>query len=322
MIKKLLNLFTIAFVVIAITSCASTKISKNPATITKAENAMFWEINGTDKNGNPSKLYVLGTIHVGDDRLYPIPENIEAAFIDADILVGEISSEGYSALMPETLSRQSASAQKEAARIAETGKKLSDYLTPDQLTLAKLIVGGDAAFANYELFEPWVLSSVLTMVPIATSGFDPTKGYDAFFVARSGSEGRPMEGLDELSTQLDIVEYGDWETQLLILKESLDDLLENQEDPGKDIKELYEAYLTSDEEKLSEIMFTQLNEETADYKEDYNKVVFTDRNINWAEKFTNYLNEGGTTFIFAGCGHFVGPESVFVYMEKNGDLVY
>lgn len=323
MFKKIINTVAVCLLAVTLCSCASNAVAKKaPATIKKYEDAMFWEINSTDKNGAPSKLYVLGTIHVGDDNLYPLPEAVEQAYINADKLVGEISSDDNKKIVNETVTRQMASMQREAARVEETGKKLSEYLTDDQKKLVTALLGGPQGLAQMELFEPWVLSTALTTIPIVYSGYDPTKGYDSYLTTRSASEGRTVEGLDTLEVQFEIIEFGDWETQLEMLKETLDALIENQADPGKDLKDIYNAYLTADVKVVSDVMEAQLAEDTSDFGDEYNNLLFTKRNTDWATKFANYLNEGGTTFIFAGCGHFVGPDSVFEIMANNGTLDY
>ncbi|MBQ2479917.1 MAG: TraB/GumN family protein [Treponema sp.] len=49
---------------------------------------MFWKISGTDKNGNPSVVYIQGTIHVGSKELYPLDKEVLDAFNNADRIAG------------------------------------------------------------------------------------------------------------------------------------------------------------------------------------------------------------------------------------------
>ena len=84
--------------------------------------------------------------------------------------------------------------------------------------------------------------------------------------------------------------------------------------------DLYEAYLANDAKKLESILtLSRMADEARGefYRAYYNKL-FTERNKAWADKILQYLDEGGTTFIFAGCGHFVGHDSVFANLEKRG----
>lgn len=322
MTKKLLNLFATVLVLLTITSCASTKLLEKPATLTKHDNAMFWELNATDKNGAPSTVYVLGTFHAGDDRMYPLPTNVVKAFVTSQRIAGEISSSDFNNMMKESISRIEAASKREIQRINETHTTWADSLSSRQLAMAQALVGGEANFTAFVSNEPWVFLSAISVVPISYSGLDPSKGYDFIFTENSKNAGRTVEGLDDLSTQLDIIQFGDWNTQIDMVKDTLNDLLENQDDPGKEIKQLYEAYLSADPSTLENVMEKQMEGDTSSYSEDFNYMVFTERNIKWATKFANYLNEGGITFVFAGCGHFIGPDSVFVHMSNNGDLKF
>ena len=71
--------------------------------------------------------------------------------------------------------------------------------------------------------------------------------------------------------------------------------------------------------KKMEELFTQSNEDEENSDplyQQYHDLVYTNRNKDWAEDITNYLNEGGTTFIFAGCAHWLGDDSVFHYLKE------
>ncbi len=100
--KKLKGLFARIFVSLALAcvfaSCATTGKGSAPATLTETPARMFWRIDGTDKNGNPSTVYVQGTFHVGDDRLYPLADMVVEAWGTADRLMAEISDEDYATL--------------------------------------------------------------------------------------------------------------------------------------------------------------------------------------------------------------------------------
>ena len=88
--KTILGVFILALV---LTSCASTSASKKaPATLTKTDSRAFWRIDGTDKNGNPSTVYIQGTFHLGDERIFPLSEEVQQAFVNADRHAGELST--------------------------------------------------------------------------------------------------------------------------------------------------------------------------------------------------------------------------------------
>jgi uncharacterized protein YbaP (TraB family) len=45
---------------------------------------MFWRITGTDAAGKQATVYIQGTIHLGDDRLYPLSGSVLNAWNSAD----------------------------------------------------------------------------------------------------------------------------------------------------------------------------------------------------------------------------------------------
>ena len=79
-------------------SCKSTSFAEP-----EMKERMYWSICGTDSKGNPSTVHILGTIHVGDERLYPLPSQVMDDFENADRLVAEISSEDMDALQGELI---------------------------------------------------------------------------------------------------------------------------------------------------------------------------------------------------------------------------
>ena len=84
---KFAAFFTILFLLLA-AGCKSAgkqveTTPKAPAeqqnTLKKYPGAMLWQIDGTAADGTPSKVYLLGTYHAGDDRVLTFPECVSQA---------------------------------------------------------------------------------------------------------------------------------------------------------------------------------------------------------------------------------------------------
>ena len=88
---------------------------------------------------------------------------------------------------------------------------------------------------------------------------------------------------------------------------------------SKEISDLYEIFLSGDEEAFTAVYYKDLDKDLALHPvyQEYIKELLDDSNEAWAKKIYAYLEEGGTTFVFAGCAHFTGPNSVFKYMGLN-----
>ena len=307
-LKAILGLFFLATVLI---SCASTPSAskKAPATLTKTDSRAFWRIDGTDKNGNPSTVYIQGTFHLGDERIFPLSEEVQQAFVNADRHAGEISTQGYVDL---------AAAGPQLNAPNKDGKLVTDHLTEEEKAFVEYAFGENLAIVNP--LEPWQIKTALALLIYTNTGLSSEYGLDNSFVATLSQMGKEWDGLDELQVQLDIITFGDYDTQIKMLKDILKVFLDEKESEEltKSTVELYESYV-NDDMKTMEKLLTMSNKKDEDSDQlyiDYNHMVFRDRNQEWAQDITNYLEEGGTTFIFAGCGHWLGPDSTFKFLKK------
>lgn len=304
--KKIM--FGFVFFLVLLYNC----FARDKAIVEKKDGAMFWEMTGTDKNGNESKVYILGTFHAGDDRLYPLPQFVLDAYDNADIVCGEISTQGWEELQSVLISKM-------ASDMLDSESHLDQFLTEEEVALTYEYLGAQAPYMF--LYKPWVLNQVISSFTLSETNMDFVDAYDSFFIARSNDRGINMEGLDSVERQIDCLSYGDFDFQLVALKGSFE-AIENPEETVENFLNLYEAYLSFDEKVMEEAYFKEIETEINEYEgfKGYYDVLLVERNKDWAVTIDNYLNEGGTTFIFAGTGHFIGDDSVFNFMRANGTL--
>lgn len=307
--KKIIFLFVL---IIGIFSCST--IEKNDEEPKKAiliehPERMFWEI----KKDN-SSIYILGTIHFADSNFFPLEENILTAFDSAGRLVSEIGgSQEISALMI-TLQERIIKSMNPAPE-----KNLKNFLSEADITLLKSELGEETAEALF-IFNPWVLTLSITETIYQKAGLNSQSGIDFYLMARAGS--KQIEALESGEKQIDVLSMGTFEEQLNILKNTLEDL-RNPEKGIKQIEKLKRFYLSNDHEHLETLLketMTIPENTSAQSSQKFIDALLKDRNIVWAKKIEDYLQSGGTTFIFAGAGHFLGEENVFIQMRKNGTL--
>ncbi len=294
------------------------KVQSKKAQLTKYPDAMLWQIDGTADNGEPSKVYILGTYHAGDDRVLTFPECVQTALEESDHFVCELSSAVWTQLpdMMQSLTMQSF--------LTDLSHTLIDDLTEEEITLITQFIDPQT-LAQLVCFEPWVLNNYLQPIAMLAADLDSQKAYDVLIMeyVKNQKNDQGFDGLDDAQTQLDLIAWGDWDTQLTMLRDTLDDL-KNLEVAAKEMSDLYEVFLTGDDEEFAELYFKDFESEIKKHPvyKDYFDALLSKRNSDWALKISDYLDEPGVTFIFAGCAHFVGSESVFAYMKQNGRLTY
>lgn len=299
---------------VAVLSCASTDVPGR-ARLTKTPQRMFWRIDGTDAKGNPSTVYIQGTFHLGDEQIYPLAQEVQDAFLHADRLAGEISSKGYEEL--------TAIAPKLSAPNKE-GKIVTDYLSSEEKAVLVTLLGSEAALAQASVLDPWQLTTALAVALYVNTGLSAEYGLDNAFIASATQQGRTWEGLDELQVQLDVMTFGDYDTQVQMLKDTLKAFIDEKEaEKSVDFtKKLYKNYVSDNVRALTRL-FNESNAEeegSAAFYKDYHELVYAKRNEDWARDITAYLEKGGTTFIFAGTAHWLGDDSVFSFLRKMGTI--
>ena len=114
--------------------------------LTKYPDAMLWKIEGTAKDGTPSKVYLLGTYHAGDDRVLAFPECVSDALEESDRFCCELSSTVWDKL-PEMM--QDLTVQ---AFLTDLSHTLRDDLSQDEITLISSFIDSQT-FAQLVCFE-------------------------------------------------------------------------------------------------------------------------------------------------------------------------
>ncbi|MCR5218126.1 TraB/GumN family protein [Treponema sp.] len=291
-------------------SCASVPVSQK-ACVTKTDQRLFWRIDGVDKKGKPSVIYIQGTIHVGDERLTSVSDEVLEAFTLSDRIVAEVSSRDF------------IKTGFYAVRLAmpnKDGKIVTDYLNEEQKATLDYYLKDDSAYNGLIQMNPMMVENYLTIKFAEESGLKSEDGLDMVFYKMAKRRGKPVEGLDALETQMNLLAYGDYDFQINYLRHSLDQLKEAKEKNINPMLELYELYLADDIENLN-LLLEEEDEDDQKLPEEFdnfkNKITL-ERNQEWVGDIKKYLNEGGTTFIFTGCAHWLGKDSVFELLRQDG----
>ena len=325
--KSFINLKKISFIIlllaIFLASCKSAgqgETSKQQQyELYKYPDCMLWQIDGVADDGTPSRVYLLGTYHAGDERAIEFPECVVNALEESDRFVAELSEKEFNSLTDLVQSRMYQSF------LTDLSHTLIDDLTQEEIMLISTFVDTQS-LAQLVCFEPWVLNVTLESVIEMAAALDPEKAYDLmvmdYIVNYKDNIG--FEGLDEnAQVQLDLIDWGDWNTQMAMLRDTIE-CLKDLEKASKEMTDLYELFLSGDESDFTELYYSDFEKDIAraPFYKDYYEQLLNKRNEKWAVKIADYLKEPGTTFVFAGCAHFTGPDSVFAYMRSNGDLLY
>ncbi|PAF29276.1 TraB/GumN family protein [Paenibacillus sp. 7516] len=277
-------------------------VSKEAETAAQTGGRGFmWEV---ESNGNT--VYLVGSMHIADDSFYPLREEFEEAFAEADYLGVEIdiskaADEAQQKLILDLGSYQDGTTLKDHVS-SETYTKLGDILKKNGLEPNAL-----------DAFKPWVAESTLASLKSATAGYEASAGVDLYFIQKAIESKLPIIELESYESQLGMFNGFSKELQEETLKATLDnfDVLDDS------VNQMAEMWKTGNDKQLLD-----LTNNFSD-NEEYNKAMLIDRNIGMADKIDGYLKSDKKEeyFIVVGAAHYLGEHGIVKLLEDKGYTV-
>jgi uncharacterized protein YbaP (TraB family) len=255
------------------------------------------------KAASPSAtVYLVGSIHVGDSSMYPLPKEVESAFAAAKVLAVEINVKNA-----------------DQSKMMGLVQKYGMYADDDSLT-KHLSKETQAALDDYcarhnvprmgmEKLKPWVMAVTIIAMAWQQAGEDPSQGIDMHFL----DESKPPQRIDELETmesQLSIFAEATEQEQQSMLASAL-----KQGDKMKDlIKRMEAAYISGDPDALQKIMAEQDDVGSKSLE----KKLLDDRNVVMAGKMEEYLKGKDPVFAVVGAAHIIGDKGIAKQLRDRG----
>lgn len=300
--KTILKRSLIFITLFTFVSCSNQSSNKTPQELpresqTKQTKHPLWVIQ-TPHN----KVYFLGSVHILDKKAYPLPEVMEKAYKESQIVVFEINLDEMKDLELIKWTQQISTYPE--------GEGLKQKINPE---LYKMLEQKMASFHMpmivVEKLKPWMVAITLTFLEFGRLGFDPSLGVDQHFFNRATKDGKEKQFFETAKSQLEIFNRMSPEDQENFLKQTLHDLGEVK----TTIKNLMDSWKNGDMEKLS--LF--LNDSFKDYPKLYDDII-VERNKNWIPHIEKLLNQNKNVLVIVGCLHLVGKDSVLDMLAKKG----
>jgi len=259
----------------------------------------LWVLRDAD-----STIYLFGTVHILRPETAWHSDVVDQAFAGADRILFEISNPDDQAAALPLVQRYG----------IDLETPLSSRLTAEEN--AKLnTAAGDMGMtgAMLEPMRPWLAALTLSMAPLAKAGYDPQSGVELVLRARALEAGKPIDGLETIEEQLQILAGMSEEGQLAFLRS----VLEDYENASVELDRLVAAWAAGDVEALEAIGVTPLREES----EPFYQTLLVRRNANWAGQIDTMMDGEGVVFIAVGAAHLAGDDSVQAQLEARGYTV-
>lgn len=261
----------------------------------------LWEVEN-----NGTTVYLVGSMHIADDSFYPLRDEFEEAFTEADYLGVEIdiskaADEAQQNLILSMGTYQDGSTLKNHIS-AETYAKLGEVLKQNGLEPDIL-----------DAYKPWVVDSTLASLKSAATGYEASAGVDLYFIQKALERQLPIIELESYESQLRMFNNFSKELQ----EKNLNATLDNIDVVEDSVNAMAEMWKTGNDEQLLELTNSFSDDE------EYNQAMLIDRNLGMAEKIDGYLKSGKKEeyLIVVGAAHYLGEHGIIKLLEDKGYTV-
>jgi uncharacterized protein YbaP (TraB family) len=255
-----------------------------------------------DREGQPGRLFLCGTIHILRDRDYPLSPGYEAVYKLSDQLVLELppgsgTGPAMASRMRE-LGMYSSDTSLEANVTAETWMNVKTWAAAHSVEVSSL-----------NRFRPWFVSLIITSTEYAALGARPDLGVDQHFENRAKQEGKAAEGLETVEFQLQLFSQLTHDQQKNMLEQTLAEVATM----SQEFEKMIQAWKDGRLDALHEMLFREAER----YPELMN-LFLKNRNLQWIGRLDEMLKNGVQAMVLVGTGHLASKDGIIQLLKNRG----
>ena len=292
-----------AIAILALVAACATPPKTTPKPRPGAElapRAFFWEAQAE----NGARLFLLGSVHIGDGRQLVLDARIEPDWAQAQELVVELDT--------STLSPIDAVDATNRFGLLPRGTTLRSVVTPDTYKqVAKYMKARGYPMERIDRMRPWLVAQVVTQLEYTAAGLDAENGVDVAMMRRAtGRKGIvPLESLEEQAALFAGLPAPLQETMLVEILREAQALLAVT-------RATLIAWEQGDETTLTELLFGNSNGDAA-LGEFYERVFYS-RNRTMTDRMVALSADAKPRFVVVGTGHLIGPQGIPELLAQRG----
>lgn len=262
----------------------------------------------TDAEGH--RIYLLGTIHVGREDMYPLSGAVEQAFEEADVLAVEVDLQSVMGNLLQML-------RYSALLVYGLGDDITNHISEETYRLGieklgypEIVLKRMKPIAWYSLAEEYAYS---------LAGLSSDWGVDMQLLSKAKKANKTIEETESMEAQM--------ETLLALPDDVMDEqirlILSSPEESAEGIRLLANMWQTGNRESLEALL--ALEEEAGESSDaqydEYNETLIYSRNDGFEQQAKDYLQNGVTALIAIGTFHIVGEDGLAARLARAGYLV-
>ena len=265
-------------------------------------------------------MWLLGTIHAGDERTTYLPQEIYDAFEEAAMLAVEFDLAAFeqSLRTDPTLMEQLT-----AVYYYSDGSYTSAHLDADLMKrLQDMILVSGCNSTNSQYYRPVIWWNMLNDFYLRQDPkLSAEMGLDQILLEMAQLSEKPIQEIESGLSQLKTLAGFSDELQAMLLEEILN---MSTYEYSQQLRQEYEAWCNGDEELLLQTLLpdtTDMTEEEQLLLAEYWDAMFVQRNAAMLKKALEFLKGDETVFYAVGYGHLLGEDGLVEGLREAGFTV-
>lgn len=281
---------------------------------------VFYKVTGAEGQ----QMWLLGTIHVGDERTAFLPQEIYDAFDSADALAVEFESESYTAQLMED---EEAMQRYLEAFLYTDGTSTQEHIHDEELfeQLQKFLQASGTYDATMLVTKPIFLEQTVSSF-FMSNGYRLSSDYgvDTQLQSRAYEQEKEILSVESGEFQMDLLGAFSDELQVYMLRDALE---YGQCAYNYHTEQLYELWCNGDEAELIAYLNEEaeedpdLTEEEKALIAEYEQAIETGRNVDMLAVAEDYLGSGKTVFYAVGLAHLLAEDGLVNTLRNAGYTV-
>ncbi len=266
----------------------------------------------TDKSGNV--IWLFGSIHVGREDYYPLPDYVLDAFENADGLAVELDMLAFEKDMKLQI-------QALSQLVYYDGSKIKDHI-PQELyeDAVEILEQYNTYVAALDSYCPAFWGSMINSLMLGEMDADANLGIDRYLLEQAYEDEKEIIEIESAKLQYGLLADFDDDVQLMLLESSIESY-ENKDEAADDLNELMDIWASGDESAFAEYQNASDDTMTDEEKQTYEKYIQamkTDRNLSMTDYAEEALQDGEEIFICVGAAHVVGDGAMADLLAERG----
>lgn len=273
---------------------------------------VLYKVSDTDGD----VVWVFGSIHVGKEEFYPLPDYVMNAYNSSEALAVEANVLGIEENAAELMNAMK-------PLIYTDGTTIKDHVSEETYNAAVAVLTELGVYnAMFDYYCPAMWSSLIESAVILEMDVDATLGVDMHLLSLAEQEGKEILEIESVAFQYSMLAGFSEELQEVMLASSATAAADT-EAYAADLNKLIELWSEGDENAIAQYLTASEAEEAMSQElyDEYNNAMIIDRNKGMTDYAVDALEAGDEIFICVGTAHVVGEDAIADNLRELGYTV-